>query len=608
MKLLAKLPWLAHRLSAMSAEEIVARLGTACKVRTEVSAFSQLRIPPSMPAQAVPKLPAREQAPASLKEALRAELASLQSGHWTIFRDRLVDVGSPVCWLTEPLAGVDLSTSARAHGLDHRALPNGADVRVLWEINRWSEIVRVAQAGWLGLDPESSQWCLTQLESWRTANPVGVGWNWTSPMEPALRLIALCWIDAFVGENGTSGALPTTLAHEHAFWVWRYRSVGSSANNHLIGELASLVCAQARWPQLEEVFDPVSAISQLEREILLQFAPDGGNREQALHYHLFALELCLQAAFFLREAGRPLRTEVIQRLADAADYFAEACPASGDWDYGDGDDAHVVPLFERNLTHVAEWRAWCRGEAGTLPGYWLGERTTLLGPAQTEFRDWKIFPESGLAIRNEPDWFLRLDASPLGYLSTRAHGHLDALHLAAWVRGEALLIDPGTGAYFSDASLRASLAGAAAHNGPALPDQAYPQRRGTFLWSGQHLRPELTANGNEATACWNQAGHRVRRVVRWSDDSLLITDEASTDSSVRWIFAPGWTVQAGEDSGYVLEKDGLRVQLRVAGMTSAPQIEDVICSPTFRRTQKTLSILLPTAPKAPLQSAFSILP
>ena len=34
----------------------------------------------------------------------------------------------------------------------------------------------------------------------------------------------------------------------------------------------------------------------------------------------------------------------------------------------------------------------------------------------------------------------------LGYLSTAAHGHLDALHLSIWYRGIAFVIDPSTGA------------------------------------------------------------------------------------------------------------------------------------------------------------------
>jgi hypothetical protein len=71
---------------------------------------------------------------------------------------------------------------------------------------------------------------------------------------------------------------------------------------------------------------------------------------------------------------------------------------------------------------------------------------------------WHRYPESGMVIWQEGDWFLRWDLSPLGYLSTASHGHCDALHLSLWYRGQAVIIDPGTGAYYTDKRLRDYLA------------------------------------------------------------------------------------------------------------------------------------------------------
>src|SRR6185436_6214193 len=104
-------------------------------------------------------------------------------------------------------------------------------------------------------------------------------------------------------------------------------------------------------------------------------------------------------------------------------------------------------------------------------------------------RDWLIYPDSGIAVCWSGDWNLRWDLSPLGYLSTAAHGHLDALHLSLWYKEMALVIDPGTGAYYGDTRLRAHLASWIAHNGPRPVELDFPKRLGSFLWSDAHANP-----------------------------------------------------------------------------------------------------------------------
>ena len=103
--------------------------------------------------------------------------------------------------------------------------------------------------------------------------------------------------------------------------------------------------------------------------------------------------------------------------------------------------------------------------------------------------NWRLLPDSGYAVYASQDWTLRWDLSPLGYLSTAAHGHLDALHLSIWYRGVAFVIDPGTGAYYADAAVRARLASWEAHNGPHPGGASFPKRLGTFLWGEPHATP-----------------------------------------------------------------------------------------------------------------------
>src|SRR5205814_8528523 len=105
----------------------------------------------------------------------------------------------------------------------------------------------------------------------------------------------------------------------HVYYTWRYRSFGSSANNHLLGELAGLVLAIARWSSLTGLATSLDELRGIwEKEVLLQFAPDGGNREQALGYHLFSWEFCWQTQAALLAAGKHVSASVEERLKRAA--------------------------------------------------------------------------------------------------------------------------------------------------------------------------------------------------------------------------------------------------------------------------------------------------
>src|SRR5213076_508959 len=129
--------------------------------------------------------------------------------------------------------------------------------------------------------------------------------------------------------------------------------------------------------------------------------------------------------------------------------------------------------------------------------FWLGTPAfAKLGaptPLYTEAAGWNVYTESGIAMRQLEDWTLRWDLSPLGYLSTAAHGHLDALHLSVWFQGKAIVIDPGTGAYYVNKDLRTWLDSRDAHNGPSPTLWSHPVRLGSFLWSKQHDAPRWKA-------------------------------------------------------------------------------------------------------------------
>jgi hypothetical protein len=587
-----KIGWYFHRLKAMTIAELAHRVAEHWKHRSDDSFSGSLRgIDLGEAEPGVIWLPQFDAAPDALKQMLARDAAALQRGDWKLFGWREVNVGTPPKWQRETACDADIAGNVLAHQLNHRDLPGNADARTVWEINRWSEMVRLAMHAGVNGDLKAVRTAMAWLEDWCEKNPAGHGINWTSPLEAGLRLINFVWFDELVDrclcalQRDESGTLATLselkraqrLLHgrivvPHAAWVWRYRSFGSSANNHLLGELVGLLHAVKRWPSLERTVCPAGQLWQeISRCILGQFAEDGGNLEQALHYHVFAWEMGWHAARLMRTTDGP----VVDRLTKAADFFAQVAHVGEQWEYGDNDDAQIVPLALEREHAVAEWRAWMRGEPdGESLRYWLGAPS-----AHAESKDmWWVKELSGLAVSEHEGWKLRLDASPLGFGAMAAHGHCDALHISIWDGPHALLIDPGTGGYYGMKERRAELAAWDAHNSPQ-PASGFdePQRLGVFLWAQHHIRPffrqreidpHALAMHRRANTCDGHACH-IERYVKpdkggqgWivSDDIAIWSPKDMKSGAepwkTRWHLAPELNVKRVAPNSYHLTRDG----------------------------------------------------
>ncbi len=586
--MLDKFKWYRHRLGAMDSREVAGRIIEKARQITEDNSLAELAgASVGCGTRDFPVLPERSEIPADIGTAICEDALRILQGEWHVLHGQQWSVENPPVWHRDYLAGMDAPTALPARKLNHRNLPSGMDVRLIWELSRWIQVVRLAQAAWLGEDCATA--AITILEDWVEKNPVGQGWNWTSPMEPGIRLINFTWIHALLSavpsvDQPRLQRLADSIVPGHAWWVWRYHSIGSSANNHLLGELSGLLMALARWPDAQRWTSAPGKIAlKQQTAFVAQFADDGGNREEALHYHLFAWEMGWQSCAAIHALGLSSSVPMTESLARAARCFVDLAATKEPWDFGDSDDAHITPFYVSESNAVNEWHSWMTGKSSALR-YWLGEPPLL--PESKPNGRWTVYGRSGYSVLRHQGWFARFDASALGFGSMAAHGHLDALHCSLWLDDEAVLIDPGTGGYFASPQERAILTSRQAHNGPHWPDDAlYPRRGGAFLWIKPHAPPTTAVLDDAASACLEIGGRKLIRSVAPMPKGWGITDDSLEASvfHVNWQLAPGWTLKATKPLNYLATRGTKRVLFVLSGeIEGEPRIEEALCSPSFR--------------------------
>lgn len=585
----------------------------ASRLRVKIRQRADRKSPPDFSALPIeitnyPALPNPDDAPDDLRAALKRDVTEILGGQWRFFGHLPLQVDAPPKWQYDYLAGVDRRSHEPGFDLDHRAQPEGADIKVIWEPSRWSQLTRLAMAAYVLKDTIAAANCVDWLRNWQKHNEPYTGLNWTSGLETGLRLIQFTWIDALLTAGGffadPIARLRQTLLPHHFWYTSRYLSFGSSANNHLLGELAGLAVALARFPALGSLRPSMDLLHRAyEREILLQFSPDGGNREQALSYHLFSYELAAHSESAIASAGYTISNEARDRLRKAAHFYASVKMRCDPFEYGDSDNAAVLPLELDSEKHADEFRAWFTNP-GSSPAINFWQPSTQKNPF---LQNWIHLVPSNYAVFQGNRWQARLDASELGYLGLAAHGHLDALHLSLWKNLIPIVIDPGTGAYYANQKLREHLASWQAHNGPHLSGKTdFPKRHGIFLWGKSHPKPLLSIANDTVTAEIELHGCMLRRHIRFDgisweirDECKLLTGEANPaslgDMRVHWHFEPDTRLERISDTDFQLLSPVGKIRIQIQnwkvakwGNPTAATVNDLdfACSPAFRVVQQ----------------------
>jgi hypothetical protein len=122
----------------------------------------------------------------------------------------------------------------------------------------------------------------------------------------------------------------------------------------------------------------------------------------------------------------------------------------------------------------------------------------------------------------------RCDGGPLGYSSTAAHGHDDALAIELRHDGVDLLADPGTYCYQVEPAWRSYFRSIRAHNTLELAKARHARQTGPFMWSASEVVEVLAHPVSWSAHCIRphiDGGEIVHtRTVSFDDVTLTIED------------------------------------------------------------------------------------
>jgi hypothetical protein len=453
----------------------------------------------------------RQNVPTQVRQQVIEAAEEILAGQWHVLGVTRQDMVEPD-WFLDPITGRRAPQAEYCFKVNHRSEDVTGNVKQVWELSRMHHLTVLAAAFSLTDDDRYAERVAAHLRSWWTQNPFLSGIHWTSGIEAGVRLISWVWLRrlldgwAGIGDLFENNEVARAQIWWHQHYLEAFRSQGSSANNHVIAEVAGLLVGalafdwfpeSSRWSE--------EAASLLQRELKNNTFPSGVNRELAFDYHGFVTELAVVAAVEASWAGQPFSPDVWALLSRMFDVVGATVDVElRGARQGDGDNGTALVL---DLETGERWSGLLAVGAALFdpPPWWPKVEPTMMStvlgamadrhPAAHLDQRPSHYADAGMTLlRSSPsdgdEIWCRCDAGPHGFLSIAAHAHADALGVEVRYDGVDILADPGTYCYHGEPQWRRYFRSTLAHNTIEVDGEDQSTSGGPFLWT-RHAQSSL---------------------------------------------------------------------------------------------------------------------
>jgi hypothetical protein len=464
----------------------------------------------------------------------------------------------------------------------------GADIKVPWEISRAHDLVDFAIAAYVNSSVATADLIALRLLDWIIANPARRGVNWRSTMEVAIR--ASNWIWALAISEMTMPLSPSIhwivarSLEQHAQFIVQYPDDrGPGANNHYIADMAGLAHISAALPSHEDASNwGEIAATGLSEQANLAVNADGFSYEGSVGYHRLITELLTHGTLSTMRfpsswpashvIDYPNQWRILTGMFEAANALQK--PNGRSPQFGDHDAGRFFK-FHRPLTPSGEEDPLDHSHLQLLIDGIKGESTNPIEQLDPEF----VLPTLGIheeklaavrdALNNQVDrtvknplqlgaWVAQtgrlwvairtFNADPSAPTS---HLHDDALSVELCVDGQDVLVDPGTGVYTADPSIRNNLRDRLQHSTAGPSNNVESESPEIFKLNGIGTVHVQHADAGSFSATYETDDWALNRTAEITESCLLIKD--TFDGVQPWrqvfVFHPDVSVSAVDSPG-----------------------------------------------------------
>ncbi|MCJ8010473.1 heparinase II/III family protein [Paenibacillus sp. KQZ6P-2] len=488
-------------------------------------------------------------------------------------------------------------------------LDNVADVKVPWELSRFQHLFTFGKAYWLTDDEKYACEFKAQIDDWILRNPVEMSVNWSCAMDVAIR--AANWIAA-VPFFRKSPSIPdsfweslhATLYLHGVFIRGNLENTGEHTGNHYTANLAGLVALglyfgsftlQSNQPHGGSPEEWLSfGMTEMEKEMFVQVNGDGTNYEASTSYHRLVAEMFLVTTIWCSQNGLYFSDRYLKRLEKMHEFMLSIMKPNGLTPLvGDADDGRYLIVSRygswvrsdfRHLMAVAgeffdrdDFRAAGLGSAEDA--LWIAGRIKpVLEQGDTLMKS-SAFSDGGYYVLRSREAYCLIRCGELSFHGHGAHSHNDQLSFELNVKGQDIIVDPGSYVYSADFRARNLFRSTAVHSTLQIDEleQNDIEERNLFL-----LREQTFALCDSFTdhhfsgshqGYLTKAGFIHRREMKLEEAGLVIVDtmekvgvssDPAPSVSISLMLAPGVKV-TGHQMNWVLETSGCRVAIAFEG-------------------------------------------
>ncbi|MBE7432309.1 MAG: alginate lyase family protein [Anaerolineales bacterium] len=496
------------------------------------------------------------------------EANRLLSGELKFFSHTYHQTGFPPNWhqipstLKPPSSAAGLAYTSNAEdGVGSRTKhwsqisdDSTADIKFIWEPNRFAFVYTLVRAYAATQDETYSQAFWQLIQDWADHNPPNTGANWKDGQEIALGLMAWTFgFYAFIHSPSTTNLQISQFTQYLASQTERiYKNIGyaiSTRSNHTISEAFGLWMVGLLFPELKEAKNYFTLGKRLlEEEATKQIFSDGSYSMYSLNYHRFILHLCLYAIRLAELNNIQFSNSLYSSISSSIQYLSHLIdPATGQMPvYGSNDGALVLPLNNCDFT---DYRPLLQlgsvittGQPMFEPGDWdedvfwiCGEQSTVKSAKDAKknkgfLRDLselggKSFSDGGTYILRNTDSRAIIRCTDF----TSRPSHADQLHMDLWMGSHNIAVDAGTYLYSGEGIWRNGLARTSAHNTVTVDGKDQMTLVSRFTWTnwakGKVLKQSEKLWQGEHDG-YKPVRHK-RTVMALEGDRWLVTDDLS---------------------------------------------------------------------------------